>query len=79
MKKIYQNELIKVNKEIWENDIRKAISDWEEFSTSFFCDTEERKQSARNFIMELHEMLETLLCENGITDEQYNWFTTFIR
>lgn len=31
MKTVYQNELIKVNKEIWENDIRKEISDWEDF------------------------------------------------
>ena len=35
MKTVYQNELIKVNKEIWENDIRNEISDWEDFSTSW--------------------------------------------
>jgi len=78
MKTVYQNELIKVNKEIWENDIRKEISDWEDFSTSCFCDTEDRKQSAKAVIMKLHGMLETLLSDNGITEEQFQWFSTLI-
>lgn len=78
MKTVYQNELIKVNKEIWENDIRKEISDWEDFSTSCFCDTEDRKQSANDVIMKLHGMLETLLSDNGITEEQFQWFSTLI-
>ena len=79
MKNVRQNELVKVNKEIWERDIRKAIADWEDFSTSHFCDTEARKSSARDFISRLHEMLETLLMENGITEEQFRWFTTLIQ
>ena len=78
MKTAYQNELVKVNKDVWESDIRKAITDWEDFSKSNFCDTEERKQAAEAVVMTLHEMLETLMIDNGITEEQFRWFTSMI-
>lgn len=74
MKVVYQNELVKVTRDIWENDIRKEINEWEEFSKSCFCDTEERKESAMCIIRCLHDMLETLLQENGLTEEQIEWF-----
>lgn len=79
MKKICQNEMIKVEIKTWENEIRKSIFDWEELLKSFVCDTEDRKQAARKIVMKLHEMLETLLCENGITDEQFKWFNANIK
>lgn len=78
MKTVYQNELIKVNKDVWENDIRKRINEWEEFSKSCFCDTKNRKESALQILKHLHEMLETLLQENGLTEKQIRWFSCMI-
>lgn len=78
MKTVYQNELVKVTRDIWENDIREEINKWEDFSKSCFCDTKERKDSVYRIIIRLHEMLETLLQENGLTEEQIQWFLCMI-
>lgn len=75
MNTIYQNELVKVNKEVWEKDIRREIEEWLDFANSNFCNTKERKASALKIVSDLHKMLETLLLENGITKAQFEWFT----
>lgn len=69
-----KNELIKVTRDIWENDIRREINEWEEYSESCFCNTKEHKEFALQVIERLHETLETLLQENGLTEEQIEWF-----
>ena len=73
-----KNELIKVTKDIWENDIRREINEWEEFSESCFCNTKECKESALRIIERLHEILETLLQKDGLTEEQIQWFLYMI-
>ena len=73
-----KNKLIKVNKNVWENDIRKEINEWEEFSESCFCNTKEYKESALRIIERLHENLETLLQKDGLTGEQIQWFLYMI-
>ena len=69
-----KNELIKVNKNVWENDICKEINEWKEYSESCFCSTKRYKESALQTIERLHEMLETLLQKDGLTGEQIQWF-----
>lgn len=69
-----KNELIKVTRDIWENDIRREINEWEEYSESCFCNTKEYKESASRIIERLHETLETLLQKDGLTEEQIQWF-----
>lgn len=69
-----ENELIKVNKSVWENDIREEIDKWKEYSESYFCNTKEYKESALQTIEHLHEILETLLQKNGLTEKQIQWF-----
>lgn len=69
-----KNELIKVTRDIWENDIREEMNKWEAFSESGFCKTKEDKDSVLRIIERLHETLETLLQENGLTEEQIEWF-----
>lgn len=78
MKSVYQNELVKVNRASWEKVIRNAIAEWEEFSTSCFCDTEPRKEAARAVVRKLHQMLETLLTEGGVTEKQFEWFRNLL-
>lgn len=68
-----KNELIKVTKDIWENDIRREINDWKEYSESCFCDTKEHKEFALQTIERLHGTLETLLQKGGLTEEQIQW------
>lgn len=75
MTMIYQNELVKVNKEVWEKDIRREIEEWIDFSNSIFCNTKERKASALKIVRQLHTLLETLTLENGVTQAQFDWFT----
>lgn len=69
-----KNELTKVNKRIWENDIHEEINKWESFSQSCFCITKEDKKFVSQILDNLHEMLETLLQENGLTEAQIQWF-----
>ena len=69
-----KNELIKVNKNVWENDVRKEINEWKEYSESCFCNTKEYKKFALQTIERLHEILETLLQKDGLTGEQIQWF-----
>lgn len=69
-----KNELIKVNKNIWENDIRGEIDKWESFSQSCFCNTKECKEFVLQTIERLQEILETLLQKDGLTEEQIQWF-----
>lgn len=69
-----KNELIKVNKNVWENDIRGEIDKWKAYSESCFCNTKEYKKSALQIIERLHELLETLLQKDGLTEEQIQWF-----
>ena len=73
-----KNELIKVTKDVWENDIRREINEWKEFSESCFCNTKEYKESASRIIERLHETLETLLQKGGLTEEQIQWFLYMI-
>lgn len=73
-----KNELIKVTRDIWENDIRREINEWEEYSESCFCNTKEHKESASRIIERLHETLETLLQKDGLTEEQIQWFLYMI-
>lgn len=69
-----KNELTKVNKLIWENDIHEEMNKWESFSQSCFCDTKEDKKFVSQILDNLHEMLETLSQENGLTEAQIQWF-----
>lgn len=73
-----KNELIKVTRDIWENDIRREINEWEEYSGSCFCNTKEHKEFALRIIERLYEALETLLQEDGLTEEQVQWFLYMI-
>ena len=69
-----KNGLIKVNKNVWEDDIRREINEWKEYSESCFCNTKRYKESALQTIERLHGMLETLLQKDGLTGEQIQWF-----
>lgn len=69
-----KNGLIKVNKNVWEDDIRREINEWKKYSESCFCNTKRYKESALQTIERLHEMLETLLQKDGLTGEQMQWF-----
>lgn len=69
-----KNELTKVNKRIWENDIHEEMNKWESFSQSCFCITKEDKKFVSQILDNLHEMLETLSQENGLTEAQIQWF-----
>lgn len=69
-----KNELIKVNKSVWENDIRGEINKWEAFSQSCFCGTKEDKKFVSQVLDNLHEMLEILSQKNGLTENQIQWF-----
>ena len=74
MKTINQNELVKVNRYIWENDIREEMNKWKSFSQSCFCNTKEDKKFVSQILDNLREMLETLSQENGLTENQIQWF-----
>lgn len=69
-----KNELTKVNKLIWENDIHEEMNKWESFSQSCFCTTKEDKKFVSQILDNLYEMLETLSQENGLTEAQIQWF-----
>lgn len=69
-----KNKLVKVNRSVWENDIRGEINKWKEYSESYFCNTKEYKESALQTIERLQKILETLLQKNGLTEEQIQWF-----
>ena len=77
-KEVNSMKMVKVNTAVWADDIRKAISDWKEFAESHFCDDYEHKRSAENVIADLREMLETLISTGGITQDQFEWFTTML-
>ena len=77
-KEVNSMKMVKVNTAVWADDIRKEISDWEEFAESHFCDDYEHKRSAENVIVDLRDMLETLNSTGGITQDQFEWFTTML-
>ena len=60
------------NREVWIPDIEKKIAEWEEFSSSIFCENDaEYKDHAMRIVCELRDFLETLKSDT-VTRNQYD-------
>ena len=60
------------NREVWIPDIEKKIAEWEEFSSSIFCENDaEYKDHAMHTICELRDFLAALKSDT-VTKNQYD-------
>lgn len=68
-----KSEIIKgFNREVWIPDIEKKIAEWEEFSSSIFCENDaEYKDHAMRTVDELRDFLEALKSDT-VTRNQYD-------
>lgn len=67
------NDIINLNKAVWIPDIKKAITSWEEFSESIFCEKAEDKQNALNHANELRKFL-ALVESDTLTVQQFRYY-----
>lgn len=72
------NELLKVNSLVWETDISNEINGWEEFINTNFCNTKERKDSARKIIEKLNNILNHIKETGCITRDEFDFVTTLL-
>lgn len=72
------NELLKVNSLVWETDISNEINAWEEFINTNFCNTKERKDSARKIIKKLNNILNHIKETGCVTRAEFDFVTTLL-